>query len=251
MLIHTVKKTLVNARRAFTGKDRLLMRKGAHLLNLTRDRIPWALARFNDGEIKAMAVANVGEKTARDDQEIDHMLVDRLNWAIRQRQENLWVGLPCSVCWPRERTIAEASIGKEYLYRTLAVVQTNRNWQEWIYRFAEVIKGREVTWVSGEDQNLLALNKKTGIVIKDQWRLPITDVWQKEYSELRERSGEFSQDEVVVLSCGPMATVLAVEWFQKRPDCTFVDMGSTFDPFTRDVWHRCHTQNLPRCLGCN
>ena len=62
---------------------------------------------------------------------------------------------------------------------------------------------------------------------------------------------------VVFISCGPLARVLVKEWFQKRPDVTFIDIGSTFDPFTRNVRHRCHTgwengfNDVPRCVQCN
>jgi hypothetical protein len=250
-LWHSLKQMVVNRYRALEGQDRLLMGRVNNLFDLTKNNTPWALARFNDGEIKAMLAANIGEKTARDDQKIDQYLVDRLNWAIRQRQENLWLGLPCSVCWPRERAIAEESIEENYPRRALAVVQTNRNWNRWVTEFSKVAQARDIVWIAGEDQNLAGLQNGTGIKVRDQWRLPLANVWQKEYKALRKRFREFVKGDIVMLSCGPMATVLAVEWFQHRPDCTFIDIGSTFDPFTRDIWHDCHTGKLRRCIGCN
>ena len=238
-------------RRAFTGRDQALMRQSSRLLELVSNRVPWALARFNDGEVKAMLSSNVGEKTARDDQEINQSLVDKLNWAFNQRFDNLWLGLPCSVCWPSERAYLGGKIEKNYPYQTLAVVQTNRNWDDWITKLPPLLKNRSVVWVSGEDQDLNHLKSKVGIVARDHWKLPTTNVWQSEYEKLSEKYDEFETGDIVFLSCGPMATVLAVEWFLRRPDCTFIDIGSTFDPFTRNVWHACHTKDLPRCIGCN
>ena len=62
---------------------------------------------------------------------------------------------------------------------------------------------------------------------------------------------EFDYGAVVMITCGPMSRVLAKDWFSERPDLTVLDIGSTWDPYTRDVWHSCHNGTLPPCKGCN
>ena len=104
--------------------------------------------------------------------------------------------------------------------------------------------------MSGNDQNLDNLEKETGLRVAQKVSLPKRNAWG-DYPRIKDYYTIFNKDSIVVLSCGPMAEVLAKEWFQRRPDVTFLDMGSTFDPFTRGVRHGCHTGKLKPCRGCN
>ena len=94
------------------------------MLRATRRSEPWALARFNDGEIAAMQ--RLGPAVARGDQPCTRALSRDLKWCIQQRAFDLWLGRPCSLCWPKHRAVAdELMVGHTHL--TSAVVQTNRN----------------------------------------------------------------------------------------------------------------------------
>ena len=64
--------------------------------------------------------------------------------------------------------------------------------------------------------------------------------------------------DIIMISSGPTARVLSKEFFEIDPTRTYIDIGSTFDPFTRNVWHNCHKgwletgfNKTKRCIKCN
>lgn len=222
------------------------MQKINDLFKLAEEGVPFALARFNDGEMKG--VRSAGITVARGDQPVDASLHTALVNAIDHRQENYWIGVPCRRCFPQLRELADQRVPKDYPYRTLAVVQTNRNLKQWKDEFHEKIKGRDVVWISGDDQGLSKVDRLFRII--RHIKLPTKDAW-RQYENLMLDVDPFQPGEVVMMSCGPLATVLAHKFFERQPWVTFIDIGSVYDPETRGVRHRCHTGKLPSCRECN
>lgn len=214
------------------------------LLKNLIDKKPFALARFNDGEMTG--VEQVGSVVARGDQQVSKELSDALREALQYEQEEYWVGIPCPVCWPKHYKLADELVRSDYEYKTCAVVLTNRNWKDFVQKFPGMIQDRKVVWISGDDQNLDNLNFSV-----DQHKFVNTqDAWA-EYESVKDYYNEIEEGSIVILSCGPLSRILTRKWFEKRPDLTIIDVGSVWDPFTRNVWHRCHTGQLPHCPGCN
>lgn len=213
--------------------------------NLAYDR-PFALARFNDGEVNGIMQPKNTYTAARGDQFIDEELQSKLYEAIIHEQKNYYKGIPCPVCFPELHEHANSLVG-DYRFKTYAVVQTNRNLQKVVTKLREVLKNKRIIWVSGEDQEHWKLNY-VGINVDDNIELPVQNAW-KMYKQLR--NIRFAEGDVVFLSCGPLAEVLVYEWFKNNPLATFIDIGSVFDPLTRNVWHRCHLGTLPKCRQCN
>jgi hypothetical protein len=220
------------------------MNRISEILKNLENGVPQALARFNDGEMGGIEM--VGFIAARGDQRIDQSLHDALKEAIQYEQERYWVGIPCQFCFPRMHKLARSLVREDYEWLTSAVVTSNRNWKLFVQRFPAAVKGKAVEWVSGADQDLGKLDFKVGahtvLRRKNSW---------SQYDAVKDLCDRLAPGTVVVLSCGPMARVLVRRWFERRPDCTYLDLGSCFDPFTRNVRHRCHTGDLPPCEGCN
>ncbi|HUV84595.1 MAG TPA: hypothetical protein VMV86_02750 [Methanosarcinales archaeon] len=218
------------------------------LYNL-KNNIPQALIRINDGE--AQGILEPGCTVARGDQYVPQDLSDALREALQHEQENYWVGLPCDKCatskWYNR---IKDLVRPDYEYLTKAVVTTNRNWKLVIEEFPKVLEGRRVHWVSGQDQNLSNLREKTGIKVATHIQTPLKNSWSL-YKQVSQWGKDFQKGSVVILSSGPLSRVLAKEWFQQNPEVTFLDVGSVFDPFTRNVWHSCHRGTLTKCEGCN
>lgn len=218
------------------------------LISLTTDGTPWALARFNDGEMKGVSAA--GCTVARGCQEVTSSLRDHLIGALQWHANNYFIGVPCQRCWPDHRKLAERYTG-DYPHKTLAVVQTNRNLDLMYVKFADAVRKRShdstrVIWVGAPKHNVIALP----FIVDQKINVPPRDAWSA-YGKVFSRYKDFDPGSIVFLSCGPMATVLAFEWFMERHDCTFIDIGSTFEPKTTGVEHRCHTGELPACKECN
>jgi hypothetical protein len=226
-------------------------------LKLLKDEVPFSLARFNDGEMSG--IASSGVRVARQDQLVTDSLHEKLIEAIKHEQENYWIGMPCAECFSEHRDLAENYVSTDYNYITTATVTTNRNWLRFISEFPNVVEDRQIYWISGDDQDLDVLEEVLDLPIYQALTFPNKESWD-EYETIKQtvKDNPFEEGDVVCLSCGPMSRVLAKEWFEERPDVTFIDVGSTFDPFTREVYHSCHKGWLEtgfnetrKCEGCN
>lgn len=213
------------------------------LLTMLNEGEPFSLARFNDGE--ASAILGKSTIVARGDQYIDHTLRMKLHAAILAENKNYIIGLPCRICYPVLRSGLDNMIKHTNRRTTSAVIFTNRNWNSFINLFPILIKNKPVYWVSGSDQKLSNLN----FPIVDAIFFDRINSWQY-YDQLRS-CPNFPDGSIVCISCGPLARVLAAEWFAQKPNVTFLDIGSIWDPFTRNVRHSCHNGTLKPCLECN
>ena len=220
------------------------MRRLDDMLERTRSRTPWALARFNDGEMRAMQKPTGA--VARGDQPCSYDLMSSLEWAIAQRCENLFLGLPCSKCYPKLRTASlTRTISLAPHLKTAATVQTNRNLKKFKEEMPRAMRSQRIWWVAGSDQ-------KTGdLPFKVNVRIDVSpeDAYTKNRDGLW--SVDFEPNSIVFLSCGPLATVAAVHLFVVHPKTTFIDVGSVWDPETRGVSHKCHEGTLKPCRECN
>tara|TARA_B100000927_G_scaffold288624_1_gene283542 strand:- start:22 stop:705 length:684 start_codon:yes stop_codon:yes gene_type:complete len=211
--------------------------------------IPFAFSRFNDGEMGG--ISKEGFVAARGDQVVTRELRESLIDAIQHKQTNYFVGVPCSQCFPEYHELAMRKVPDQSNVKC-AVVMTNRNWKNFVDNIGTAMKGKKVYWVSGDDQDV----SKLPFEVYDTKFIPNRDSWAHK-AMLHGYEEEIESGAVVFISCGPLARVLVKEWFQKRPDVTFIDIGSTFDPYTRNVRHRCHTgwengfNDVPRCVQCN
>jgi len=219
-----------------------------------RDRTPFGYARFNDGEM--MAVDKIGAVVARGDQVVDESLNKALTEALTHKQENYYIGIPCSLCYPHLAKLATELVG-EYKYLTRAVVTTNRNWKTFMDTFPSAMEGRRLVWVAGNDQNPDAI-RDLGINVGKTALIPRVNSWNF-YEKIKDMVPQyFEPGDVVGISLGPSARVLVRQWFEEYSELTFIDMGSNLDPITRNVWHNCHKGweetgfNLTkRCKECN
>jgi hypothetical protein len=223
-----------------------MMDKINDLFQLLKLNKPFALTRFNDGEMRGIISPKNTYTAARGDQFINEELQGKLREALFHKQQNYWKGIPCQRCFPDLYDYAESLIGN-YEYKTYAVIQTNRNLQTVVSEIGKLVKGHRIIWVSGEDQEINHLNY-VGIDVNGFIPVPTQDAWRM-YGKIKNL--KFKQGDIVFLSCGPLAEVLIYEWFKNNPNVTFIDIGSVFDPLTRNVWHRCHTGDLPKCEECN
>lgn len=214
------------------------------LLQMTRDGVPWALARFNDGEMSAI-VKRTGT-ISRGAQEVTEGLADALEAALKYRADNYWLGLPCRTCWPKHRQMAETYIDGFYPFRTSAVVLTNRNHQRWQEEFPKALGSRRVVWVGGAEQANFPFPLEEFIAIPARNAFtPWDDNWRKIAMSLDEGA-------MVLCSCGPLGRMIAHRWFELRPDLTVIDVGSIYDPITLDrKTARLHQGKLPPCKECH
>ena len=202
-----------------------------------KNKIPFGFARFNDGEM--MGINQAHTVVARGDQYVDEELSAALKSSLEHKQENYYIGVPCSLCYPQLSALAKDITGEGYEFLTKAVVTTNKNWKHFVTTFPEVMGDRRLIWIGGNDQDTEPL-KEMGLNIVNAVKLPRRNSWNLYEGIKKKVSPLFQSGDVVAISLGPTARVLVRDWFQEYPDCTFIDIGSNMDPFTRGVRHNCH-----------
>ena len=203
------------------------------ILNLLAGKVPFAYARFNDGEM--IAIVERRGVVSRGDQTVTPQLADKLTFSFLHRQRNYWKGVVCQSCYPNLFPISMKLLGN-YPFVTTAVALVNRNWRTFLLECRQHLKKRRLLWIGGEDQNTNNLKLHLNISVSKTYRFPNKNTWDH-YDRIKQLIAEFQAGDVVFISLGPIARVLAQEWFSIMPQATFIDIGSVFDPFTRNVWH--------------
>ena len=230
------------------------MKRVEILLDKLKNKENFSIARFNDGEI--MAMMNSNAVVARGDQKSSKELSHHLINAILHKDKNYYIGVPCKNCFPGYYEYSSQFVDMSAENVVPAVIFTNRNWQLTIKNMKRVLEERRVIWVSGENQNLDILKNDYGLNIVKHIKTRISNSYSQ-YNDIVKRVDEFENDDVIILSCGPLSRILSYEWWKTNPNCTYLDVGSLFDPFTKGLYHNCHKwtdmyNNLTRnCDICN
>lgn len=214
-----------------------------NFISLLKNRVPFCYVRYNDGE--AMLLDDHSSWVSRNQQKGSEELADSLRNSLKYDREEYWIGVPCPVCM-KEKFLTVTSEMPEYSKTrlTLAVLLQNDFWARTVEILPELIKDRPVIIVHGDDQDWSFLKKgKQGVI--DTIKLPKNNAWNKAKNFMKYYGLPYGS--VVLFSCGPSSRVLAAEWFRHRSDCTCLDIGSCFDPFTRNI--RQSYQQEPEKLG--
>ena len=214
-------------------------------LNNLKNNIPFSFSRFNDGEMGCIIDSNF--VASRGAQKSSIELSNKLKECLAHKQDNYWIGIPCKECYPEMAKHAESLVGK-YEFKTLAVDLINKNYQRFISEGIPLLQKRSIYWVGGDDQNLTQIRKTFNIV--KQYKLPTNNSFSA-YNSIKNEYTNFKEGSVVIISLGPLERILAKEWFSKKNDVTYLGLGSTFDPWTREVQHNYHKGTLQPCKICN
>lgn len=223
------------------------------VINNIKSNTPFCYVRFNDGEM--IGIDKIGSVVARGDQFIDESLHNKLKEAISYKFENYFIGIPCDICYPQYNKLAKDIIG-EYDNIVSAVALTNRNWLKFIQECVGLLSDKNVHYISGDDQDVNILINTFKFNIINQFKVKNKNSWDN-FKEIEAYINNIKDGDVVLISLGPTARVLCYEFFKKNNKATFIDVGSIFDPFTRDIQHNCHKGwengfNLTKkCKTCN
>lgn len=212
---------------------------------------PLCLIRMGDGELKAIRQSK--NVISRGKQKVYTSLSEELKSALQTQMPGYWIGLPC----PKHNSEFYKQILR-YVSNTetrftFSDIWANDNWGYVQQHLPEAVKDKRVIIVCGEDQDWSQISE---ISPERIIRLPSEDAWSSRHivSDIPE---ELPHNTVALLSCGPTGRVLASRWYHKRPDSSFLDIGSCFDPRTRGITHNYQKinsngrNNVPYCNLCN
>lgn len=210
------------------NKNQQLAQATGQLVQLLKDRQPFAFAHFNDGEFSFIRdfinKEDHQDWYGRKQHQYDPLVGERLLQAARYQKKNYFVGVPCSRCHTELRQLADEIVG-DYEYKVPAMTLHHN-----LARLPEILsllKGREIYFFKNENQNL-ALLKELGIDISPErvFNVPFKNSYLQ-FEKFRDRS--FADGAVVLSTVGMLAKILIKPWFENNPATTFITLGSILD----------------------
>jgi hypothetical protein len=208
-----------------------------------RIREPFSIARFNDGEM--LAIEGAEGSVSRGAQKVDKAVSVYLTESLLPL-EDYWVGVPCRTCFPKQRQTFDSMCGN---YNTFsATIFTNNSRYKDIHdAMVEALRGREVIWIGGDDQDVRRLPFKISTLLCASSKNCFT-----QFNDTIHNISEMDvKGKVVMSSCGPMSRAISYFGFKYNQEATFIDIGSFFDPVTRGVTHNYHLDKTGYCKECN
>jgi hypothetical protein len=203
------------------------------LRNWLIDRRPFAFARFGDGELRILKKQRnpYAEFKYNPADPADDFFRERLLDAFRYRDPVYHVGIPCPKCVGMEKFLwAKRTSGQPEAQLTYAALLVNSNYEYFIEQVVPVFGQYQVMIVCNR---LAALDRLPFAVARD-FRVGF-NAWRDNYHLAAQIAGYVARENVrgalFLLCAGPFSNILAQTLHAHRADSTYLDIGSTLDPF--------------------
>ena len=207
--------------------------------------IPFAFVHFNDGELGA-AMKTTG-RASNGKQHYSPELRTAVRKAMNTTSPNLYMGLPC----PNEFRLHHANAlwlakNTEEARRTSATLFANGNYKTVLPLLPRLIcdrqtfQGSRLHMFVSTTANMTSFTAETGLHPHTVVRTPPTDS-VRAFSPMLLKAQLFDPGDVVLIETGVLGRLLVVEWVKMRPQTTFLELGSFFDPqlgFRKLAYHR-------------
>lgn len=205
-----------------------------------------SFARFNDGELGA--ILGWLKLTSRGQQFVDQELVDKLVAALTYESKNYYKGYPCVDCFPALYEYYTETVGN-YPYQLPLSAFTNNHYQVVKSEMLKVLKRRRVCYIGGTDcdQSWIKRHFEFHALVHNK----NTSQYYDSIAEYMDRSSA----DVFVFAVGAISRPLVM--YAHMIGKSGLDLGSMFDPETRQVRLKPHRWNHPYkneqkfCKTCN
>jgi hypothetical protein len=198
-----------------------------------KDGQPFAFSRFGDGELRILT----GELRRYPEFRFDPadpgyvFLRERLFESFRYQSESYYVGIPCPGCVGKERFLwAKQMCGQPEAQLTWATLFVNSNYAYFKENVVPLFSSYPVYLVchtSATPENLPFAVIRDFRVEKNAWRTNFNLAHQLTELIARDRI----RGVLFVLCAGPFANILAHKLHAQSKENTYLDAGSTLDPF--------------------
>jgi len=197
---------------------------------------PFCFVHFNDGEIES--IKQVKGSIDHGWQALSPRLSTAMLAALKASHPQLFLGLPCArefggTCRRDAIKMLEHTRGRTQ--RTSAVIFINGNYEltrpllpKLLSRRAS--RGARVHLVVSQNASVDAFCASTSVPVASVVRVPSVNAFPSAYEAHRGGWTRYRTGDIVLLLCGPLGRLLAVEWFLQQPSATFLELGSFFDP---------------------
>ena len=222
--------------------------------------IPFSYVHFNEGEVHA-ALHATGAVPNRA-QRFSPALREAMRAAMNAAHPNLYAGVPCRAEFPREHLSALQLVSTESARRTAATLFINGNFPLLMTAkgglFVDLLRRRaqgehSLHLVASEAADIVRFSAATRLVPKTVVRTPKRDSFARRDNVSREALPQFDDGDIVIVCTGALGRILVTEWTRLRPQTTFLELGSFFDPefgFRALAYHRQVRGGAPWAPGC-
>lgn len=217
------------------------MDRWSELAGLFEQNTPFAFSKLNDGELIHIQEQNV--PISRGAQEFSLALSAKLKKCLQHSQENYFVGIPCSKCYPDMHNFAKKHTQSTFL----ANVLINNNFVKTYELLKKVLPQRRVILVTNEGAQIHNVDFLNPYVVL---RVPLKNAWNM-YEQYKHLHSLCQPGDVALFCCGPLGRVLVYKWFKHNPRITCIELGSFFDPWFNNRAYSYHTNTLRVCHECN
>lgn len=209
---------------------------------------PFAFVHFNDGELEA-AEKLVGA-TPLGNQRYSPTLRQSVRAALNSSHPRLFTGLPCPNEFPEHHALAKQLERNDPARQTGATIFINGNWREAFRLLPRLVRvGLEARrarlhLVVGAMANVSKFSTLTKLVPSSITRTPARNSFEA-HDSILPAVELFAAGDVVIVCTGMLGRILVSQWVGLRPNTTFLELGSFFNPvlggsmkmpYQRRVW---------------
>ena len=115
-----------------------------NFIKLLSNDIPFAVSRFNDGEMMSIEHPDSEVVISYGHQKSCKELSEKLKWAIQYVQPNYWVGIPCKTHFPVHHKLAKELVKTDLI--TSAVIWHNENYKKFIDNVIPILLNKNITF---------------------------------------------------------------------------------------------------------
>ena len=220
-----------------------------------RNHIPFCFVRINDGETSA--ILHEGATPSRGDESYNTVMSEKLENILSDNYEDkeLFIGIPCINCYGQHyiyvKNMLNKSKSNEFLSSNVmdANILINNNYDKTFNILIESLKDTKNVFVFNENcRDNLKIIENNLFPISKKYTVTPRNAFTNCYDTLKDL--EFDNNNVIITLCGPLGRVLCYEWYKKNPNCTYLDLGSFFDPILKNKSYLYHTNNHKYCFNC-
>lgn len=202
----------------------------------------FSLSKFADGEwavMKNVAINNKEFWFDPNDQN-DQMLRNKLIESFKYVHKNYYVGISCPCCQGQEvfeEMLQFSNQNEDHL--TWANIWVNGNYPYYIRNILPIYSSRPVVLYCHKD------SKVSNLPFKPFYTFPIDrNAWKSNISMIEESKmlidNEDLRDTLFLFCCGPFGNILCHELTKHNQNNTYLDIGSTLNPFLRSAGFERH-----------
>ena len=208
--------------------------------------LPFAYVHFSDGEVTASnwtacipTTPGLCKWHFKGTPNGNQRYSDKLTIAVRSSMATshprLYAGIPCPAVHPALAHAARHLVPNRFGHRTSSVLFHDGNYAAMCHLLPELLR-RAQTF--GKGIHLVVNHGAESTRFISALRLsPLRSVVGvssthsfSAYGRLWNATKDYVAGDIVILCCGMLGRLLATAWIQQRPDTTFMELGSHFNP---------------------